>query len=354
MDYNIYVTGYVGYEVTKSGIREQLNKCKGKPCNVNISSMGGSVDDALDIYEQFRNHGDVTVYLTGCVASAATIIAMGAKKIIMSKAALILIHKCASPVCSFEYMNEEQIGDFIKNLKQQQQDNQTIDGVIANIYSLRNKKDVKDNLKKMSNSAWLNSSQALEFGLVDEILDDGSSKISNSVINLIQNLGLPAVPTDVTQDIPEHNIVDSEGNPTQSFLQKTVQGLKTFFHNEPAHQNNQMIKTFTNVGTILHVEGFTEDGNSNIALTQDQVKQVDDRLGVLQNESTEKTNTIASLNTQITDLQNKLTTAQNSIAEKDTQINALKAAPGDVTNNGTPAQTEGLTVRDIYNSIKDI
>ena len=52
-----------------------------KPANVRISSLGGAVDDGLDIRQQFVDHGNVTAYLYGLVASSATIAALGAKKV---------------------------------------------------------------------------------------------------------------------------------------------------------------------------------------------------------------------------------------------------------------------------------
>ena len=47
---------------SKQYIRNQLAGLKGKPVNVRISSLGGAVDDGLDIRQQFIDHGDVTAY----------------------------------------------------------------------------------------------------------------------------------------------------------------------------------------------------------------------------------------------------------------------------------------------------
>lgn len=348
MDYDFNITGCIGWDVSKDIIREQLTKCKGKHCNVNISSKGGDVDDALDIYEQFRSHGDVTVYLTGMVASAATIIAMGAKHIVMSQASIMLIHKCSSPVCQWDMMNEDDLGNYIKELKTQQQNNQTIDGVIANIYSLRNHKECKDNIKKMSNSVWMTAAQAKDFGLADEILDDGKTiNFTNSELNFIKNMGLPMPPA--MDNIS--SIVDSDGNPTPNFLQKTAQKVKALIHNKSAQISNQMIKTFNHVGKLLGIEDFTEDSSNNIVLTQDQVKKVDDRIRELETKTSDDANNIAELTKKVSDLQTDLTAANNSVVQKDEQIKNLKSAPGAETTHGEQATVEPLTVKDVFNCL---
>lgn len=86
MDYQIiidYSIGLCGY--TKQYVRNALSEFKDKHVDVKITSLGGDLDHALDIRQQFVDHGDITAYLSGFVASSATVIAMGAKRIVMSK-----------------------------------------------------------------------------------------------------------------------------------------------------------------------------------------------------------------------------------------------------------------------------
>ena len=75
MDYSISIDSHIGpWGYSKNYIRSQMSGLKNKPVNVRVSSLGGSVDDALDIRQQFLDHGNVTCYLYGYVASAATIL----------------------------------------------------------------------------------------------------------------------------------------------------------------------------------------------------------------------------------------------------------------------------------------
>ena len=90
--YDLYLTGTVGWSITADYVKYMLDKKQGKPVDVAICSLGGYVDTGLQIYELFKNHGDVNVDFIGMSASAATFMAMGAKNIRMAKNALILIH----------------------------------------------------------------------------------------------------------------------------------------------------------------------------------------------------------------------------------------------------------------------
>lgn len=95
MDYSISIDSHIGpWGYSKNYIRSQMSGLKNKPVNVRVSSLGGSVDDALDIRQQFLDHGNVTCYLYGYVASAATILATGAKKTCMSSMHSTLFIRC--------------------------------------------------------------------------------------------------------------------------------------------------------------------------------------------------------------------------------------------------------------------
>ena len=91
MDYQLYLNTTIGcWNCSKTAVREVLARHKNKPVNVLISSPGGLLDDGLDIMQQFKDHGDVTAYISGFTASAATVAAMGAKKIVMGKYSFFL------------------------------------------------------------------------------------------------------------------------------------------------------------------------------------------------------------------------------------------------------------------------
>lgn len=106
MTYNLNIDDYIGrWGYSKQYVRNQLAGLKGKPVNVRISSLGGAVDDGLDIRQQFVDHGNVTAYLYGLVASSATIAALGAKKVCISRYCLFLVHKVSNWVDAWGQYN---------------------------------------------------------------------------------------------------------------------------------------------------------------------------------------------------------------------------------------------------------
>ena len=53
MTYDIYINSAIGWPFSADYVRDELAKCKKKPCNVYISSLGGAVIDALQIRQMF-------------------------------------------------------------------------------------------------------------------------------------------------------------------------------------------------------------------------------------------------------------------------------------------------------------
>ena len=149
MDYQIIIDDYIGdwwSGTDKQSIRQKLASYKGKHVDVKISSLGGSLDDGLDIRQQFLDHGDVTAFLHGFVASAATVIAMGAKKIVMGKYALFLVHQCSNYVFEWGQMNATELQELIDRLQKNKEDNEKIDMVLAAMYASRCKNHTQEEL----------------------------------------------------------------------------------------------------------------------------------------------------------------------------------------------------------------
>ena len=329
MKYDIYLEGTVGYSISTSYVRYLLNEHKGKHVNVRLSSLGGDVFTALNIYSLFKEHGDVTVYLVGAAASAATIIACGAKTIKIDSACMFLVHKCSSIVFEWDSMNEEEIGALIEKLEKQKEDQKSVDQVIANIYSRRNGKSVEDNIAIMAKAAWLTSDKAKEYGLVDEIyeVNDGEEKtLSNQFRNSIEPLYNKGVGKQ-----PETNIVGNDGEPTDSFIQKTLDKVTSLFRsNQAQNQSQKMLKIFSVINAILGVEGLDQH-EDKVILTQDNVKTLESTITDLRAQIRTKDDKVTGLQGQIDNLNNQVTEKDNTISGLNDRIAILEDAPGDET-----------------------
>ncbi len=196
MTYNLNIDDYIGrWGYSKQYVRNQLAGLKGKPVNVRISSLGGAVDDGLDIRQQFVDHGNVTAYLYGLVASSATIAALGAKKVCISRYCLFLVHKVSNWVDAWGQYNADQIQQLIDELKENKLQNDKFDLVLANMYAAKCNKKVDDILDVLKAGRWLTAQEALEYGFVDEIIEGDEDKLNLAAYEgKVNMLGLSPLP----------------------------------------------------------------------------------------------------------------------------------------------------------------
>jgi ATP-dependent Clp protease, protease subunit len=82
------------YGVSAKGFLAELGALpEGAPIDLRLNSPGGSVFDAVAIYNALSRHaGTVTVWIDGIAASAASYIAMAGDEIIMPENAFLMIH----------------------------------------------------------------------------------------------------------------------------------------------------------------------------------------------------------------------------------------------------------------------
>ena len=274
MNYDIYINSSIGWPFSADYVRGELNKCKKKPCNVYISSLGGAVIDALQIRQMFVEHGDVTVHLHGFVASAATIIAMGAKKIVMGEFALFLMHRCSNWVDTWGQMNAEEIADAIKKLEASKNALETIDQTVANIYAARCGKKVKDVAEWMKDAIWLNADDCKQRGLVDEVCkDEVHPVITNALKGEILACGFP---------VPENRQEKDADLSLRSFLE----GIRSLFasrsttNTQTTKDMNTEIKDYKNVLAAIKADSITtSDGKA--VLSDEQMNALDTRLSTL-------------------------------------------------------------------------
>ena len=171
--YHIDIDSYIGYPISKGYVKSKLQPMKGKPCAVRINSYGGDVQTALDIRQQFIDHGQVTAYIIGMTASAATILAMGARKVVMSRYALMLVHPCSAAVAQWGYYNKEELAKAIEGLRKTQADLKTLDRVVASIYAAKvGERNAGSMAALMQEARWIGAEEALRLGLIDEIDPD--------------------------------------------------------------------------------------------------------------------------------------------------------------------------------------
>ena len=147
---DLFVTGEIGYDFQAEYFMQQLNSFpKEEVINVHIYSGGGSLFDALAVYDFVKLKGiKFNAYISGLSGSAATIIGAAAEKTYIGANSLYFIHRAISENESLKALGDERIMSIYQNLT----------GL------------TKPNLKKLldngDNGQFLSSKQAIELGFV--------------------------------------------------------------------------------------------------------------------------------------------------------------------------------------------
>ncbi len=280
----INIDGPIGnYGYSKQFIRNELTGNTKNPVLVKISSLGGAVDDALNIFDQFVGHGNVTVELSAFVASAATLISLGAKTVRMNENAFYLIHKALNWVDEWGNMNEDEIQALIAKLETQKQQLSKITLQLAKMYVKKSGKTLDEIIQLMKQQIWLTAEEALIWGFVDEIYTP------EVAVNYIENLQMVAmitasgypVPTRKTPDIlhPPAAAVDEESIFNRIWNRITNKQKEEKKEVTPNSKIVEMKTQFLNVNKVLTVEKL-ESTDEGIFLNEQQLEAIENRLAM--------------------------------------------------------------------------
>ena len=183
-----WIYEWFGIEATSpNSVNKVLEKANGEDIEVEINSGGGSVFVGSEIYTALKSYsGNVTVKIVGLAASAASVIAMAGKKVLMSPTAQMMIHNVSSCAAG-DYREMEHTAEILKSAND----------TIANAYRLKTGKAQEELLALMDHETWMTAEKAKELGFIDEIMfendlqlvasTDFSGMLPPEVINKIRN-----------------------------------------------------------------------------------------------------------------------------------------------------------------------
>jgi ATP-dependent Clp protease protease subunit len=224
-------------------IHAALETAAGQDVEVHISSVGGSAFDAIAIYDLLKKYpGKVTTYIDALAASAASIVAMGGQTIVMSKYALLMIHKpmVGSGGNADELLKDVQMLNVVQSrLAQIYMDKTGLDEVTVN--------------SLINSVTWMTADQALDLGFIDQV-EKYSTEISNSALIKKYTDTAPAIyqrcinrilNTKTNMNIENKELIDS----TTSVLDKIMNFFKKVINKQ----------TITDKGTLHHAGELDED-----------------------------------------------------------------------------------------------
>jgi hypothetical protein len=181
MLYGDIAESFWGDTISAKEVTEYLTDLDVENINVYINSNGGVVDTAIAINNALRRHkAKVTVNIDGIAASAATLITCAGDTVRMPKNALFMIHNPLTiAMGDSEEMRKQ--ADVLEKHKNS----------ILETYLQKVNIDKEKLSELMDNETWLSAEEALEYGFIDEIIENADIQVvENKVIsnNMIFNM----------------------------------------------------------------------------------------------------------------------------------------------------------------------
>ena len=145
--------------ITPEEFKAELKNCKGN-IRVIINSPGGDCVAASVIYTALMDYPhDVTVFITGLAASAASVVAMAGTKVIMSPTAMMMIHN----PWTLAIGDKEEMKKAVHLLDEVKES-------IVNAYEIKTGLPRTKIASLMDAETWFSAYKAVELGFADDIL----------------------------------------------------------------------------------------------------------------------------------------------------------------------------------------
>lgn len=157
----ITLSGIIGWDVEAYELRDQLKAANGEDVEIIISSPGGLVGQALEMYNLIRNYsGKTTARLSGYAMSAASYIPLAADRIVAEDNAIYMIHNVRGGVLG-DHNDILHYGNTVKSMS----------AMLAKAYAKRTGKDEATIAHMMDKETYFFGEEMVEHGFVDELID---------------------------------------------------------------------------------------------------------------------------------------------------------------------------------------
>lgn len=379
MKYDFYITGTIGVAfdwwtgqrgTTADQVKHFLKEHENEEVNIAVSSPGGYLSEGITMGEYIAAHGKCNMFIIGMTASAATVLCMKAKSVKIAQGSLMLIHNSSFMVDMWGMANKHEIDEIVKSLAKDRNELDTFDKAVASIYASRNGKTIEENMEKMDKAKWMTADDALEFGIVDAILDDDETKtnakaiqnVYNAMNGIEEHFSLPKFPE---MQAPDRRTIMSRLKGIMNDIGSFIAGHPNPEENEEENavaptinNSNTMKKIILNlVCALLAVQDIELDAEKGtVNLTEDQ-------LNAIENDLKEKADRISALEADLKKANGERDaavtakdTAEKSLADLQKEFDDFKNEAGDESHRivDSHAQNEPKNAKEMYKSIKNL
>lgn len=175
-----------GFGVSASDFLAEMRDLKGEIA-LHLNSPGGDVFDGLTIYQALKARSEpTTVHVDGLAASIASVIAMGADKVVMAPKATMMIHDGWSAAVG-NAADMRKLADLLDRTSAN----------IASVYADKAGQTTEFWRERMQAETWYSADEALEAGLVDEI--EGKARKADFDTTMFAHAGRGKAPAPVIE-----------------------------------------------------------------------------------------------------------------------------------------------------------
>lgn len=250
----LLIYGYIGEwdDVSSSDVVKQLKNITASNISVKINSYGGSVFTAQAILSSLKRHpANITVYIDGIAASAATIIAMAGDKIIIPSNAMMMIHN----PWTFAAGDAGELRDIAEMM------DKVRDSILA---AYRDKTGLADEkiIELMDDETWLSADEAVELGFADEV--EKPMRLAASLKNGVFSLNGMSFETSRFANLPASlaKLTEPENKPTAPAANKEDEIVD--------------LETLKNKHTDLFNQVFDSGKKEGVKAERERIKSIED------------------------------------------------------------------------------
>lgn len=328
-------------------IRSQLKEL-GDVANieVRICSLGGDVDEALQIHDALKDHrATVTTVINGFCASAATIIALAGDVRKISKNSVYLIHKCSSYASGNEH-----------DLQMELDSQKTVNDILYNMYKEVCKKSDAELTELFDadngHGKWIKPEEAVDFGFCTEVYNESqpTAKVAMADAETLAKLNYPSLP-DGTPVQVDDVVTEHEERLIRKIIDKARELFAPKTQVEPIiNQKQSVMKKFLAVfvclGALLAIKDDQEyDEQTGHTLTNEELGKVESELAAYA-QLKQDHQTLTAERDQLKKDNATLTSERDSYKAK------WEAKPQDVTNVSGKDPVDDITANAGYERLE--
>lgn len=170
---SVDLDGEVGWDITADAVTAMLRDLPADATRLDVylNSGGGAVWQGIKIANMFRAVATpVTVHVVGVAASAASVMAMGADRVVMHPGTMLMVHNARATIMSGTAEDMTSAAELLTK----------INSNLSEIYSARAGGTPEAWATVMASEAWMTPTEAVAAGLADEIVEGSGTAETNT------------------------------------------------------------------------------------------------------------------------------------------------------------------------------